>query len=345
MRGPELTTAALTGDAAKALQAIPSRPGVGQILAAGGKSLVIGRPANLRRWMASHLGAGPVKKGARPQVDLRPVAVAARYVITSSPLFQRLLFERLMSLYVPRSARRDLKRPSWIHLDPADRFPRLSLRAAAAGNRPHLFGPFRDRGASGRALEALHRRLPLRPCDYTFEPDPALPLGLGCLFAQVRSCAAPCLARVTEEAYRELALEAARLLGHPWERPVELLDVLPPWVAAEEGRRALLVEAGDQGLELIPVVDGAVVEESAVRADADHLAASLAGLPWSPPPEARDDQPWLLAWLHAPRRSGAYVALPPGEGPEAAAARVRTALLPDATASPPVEPNRMGSSA
>jgi hypothetical protein len=345
VRGPELTTAALTGDAAAALQAIPARSGVGQILAAGGKSLVIGRPANLRRWMASHLGAGPVKKGVRPPVDLRPVAVAARYAVTTSPLFQRLLFERLMALYVPRSARRDLKRPSWIHLDPAERFPRLSLRAAAAGSRQHLFGPFRDRGASGRALETLHRRLPMRPCDYTFEPDPELPLGLGCLFAQVRSCAAPCLARVTEEAYRELAREAGRLLGRPWERPAELLDVLPPWVAAEEGRRALLVEAGAHGLELVPVVDGAVVEENAGRADPDRLAAALSGLSWEPPAEVRDDQPWLLAWLHAPRRSGAYVALPPDEPAEAVAERVRAALLPGPTASLPVEPNRMGSSA
>ena len=90
---------------------------------------------------------------------------------------------------MPASARRDLKPPAFLHLDPAERFPRVTrARERASGA---LYGPFRDRRAAEKARDALQRLFPLRPCDYGFEPDPALPLGLACLYAQVRSCAAP----------------------------------------------------------------------------------------------------------------------------------------------------------
>jgi hypothetical protein len=106
---PGLTEVVLGGDLAEAMEALPAAAGVGQIRATGGRSLVIGRPANLRRWAASHLGqARPRKKGGRPPLDLRPVAASIAFVETTSPFHQRLLFERLMGRTVAPSARRDL---------------------------------------------------------------------------------------------------------------------------------------------------------------------------------------------------------------------------------------------
>src|SRR6185436_10016743 len=107
--------------------------------------------------------------------------------------------------------RRDLKPPAYLRLDPAERFPRATVENTAG--EPTRFGPFRDRRAAGKALAALHKAFPLRPCDYVFEPHPELPLGVGCLYAQVRSCAAPCLVRISEEEYRGLAAAAADVLG------------------------------------------------------------------------------------------------------------------------------------
>jgi hypothetical protein len=103
------------------------------------------------------------------------------------------------------------------------------VRPAEAGLLA-AYGPFRDRGAAEKARAGLHKLIPLRPCDYTFEPDPTLPLGLGCLYAQVRSCAAPCLSRVTEEAYRGLARDAAALLADPAARAAP-----PAWLPATVG--------------------------------------------------------------------------------------------------------------
>jgi len=306
-----------------ALPAVASGAGVAQILGPEGRVLVTGRAARLRRWAASHLGAGrPPRKGARPATDLSPVATAVRFALTTSAFHQRLVFERLMAEQVPLSARRDLRAPGYLHLDPTERFPRLAVRAAASG-RAWLFGPFKDRAAAGRARDALHKRFPLRPCDYAFEPDPALPLGLGCVYAQVRTCAAPCLCRVSEEDYRGLARSVASFLG---ERSADAEPSLPPWVAAAELSRGLVVEKSRAGFELYPVWNGAVLEEHAVGlAAAEQAEAALAGLAWVDPSPPRDDTPWLSAWLHAPRRTGHHLVV---RDLESLAARLRALLDP-----------------
>jgi excinuclease ABC subunit C len=285
-----------------ALAALPAGPGVAQFLAAGERNLLVGRAANLRRWAASHLGAGPPPKpGRRPPLDLRPVASAVRFARSDGEFQQRLLFERLMGRYVPLSSRRDLKPPAWLHLDLQERFPRIATRSgrAARAGGP-LFGAFRDARAAGRARDALHGRLPLRPCEYTFEPRPDLPLGLGCVYAQTRSCAAPCLSRVSEDEYRAVAAGAAGLLRGPRGEDA----ALPPWVSAREAR-ALVVEPAARGLGLYPVQAGRVLEEAAVLCAPDGLDEAVQALTW-PSSDSEPDWPWLLSWLHAPKRKGRY---------------------------------------
>jgi hypothetical protein len=312
-----LTQVALDGGLAEALLGLPAAAGVGQILGPGGKSLIIGRPANLRRWAASHLGSGkPRKKGARPPVDLRPVASAVAFTVSTSPFHQRLLFERLMAWYVAPSARRDLKPAAYLHVDLADRFPRLAVRSGLQDAPVStLYGPFRDRAAADRARQALDKLHRTRPCDFAFEPDPALPLGLGCLYAQVGTCAAPCLARVSEAEYRSLARKAAALLASSDGRPPEIEALLRPWVAPAPAL-ALIAERGSNGLELYPVRAAAVGEEgSVVQAPGEPLVAALGRVDWTGAADSHDDSPWLSSWLHAPRRRGVYAVI---DGPPVA---------------------------
>ena len=325
------TDVELRGDRAAAVSRLPARAGVGQILGPEGKNLVIGRPANLKRWASTHLGLGrPVPKGKRPPTDLSPIATAIAFAEATSAFHQRLLFERLMDLYVPRSKRRDLKPPAFLHLDPGERFPRLGLRGPHE-DRAHCFGPFRDKKAAERARDALHKLRPLRPCDYVFEPDPKLPLGLGCLYAQVRSCAAPCLSRVSEQAYGALALEVEGVLAGTAPRPEELGQVLPDFVAAG-GSQGLVVASNQDEVELYPVVAGCVLEEGATRvgkaltSETGPLEAALDGLHFEGASPLSDDLPWLLQWILGPRRGGGYLVRREAESASALAARVRQVL-------------------
>jgi hypothetical protein len=312
----------LDGDIVQRLLAIPAGAGVGQILGDEGRSLVIGRPASLRRWAASHLGAGrPPRPGKRPPTDLRPVARAVSFTPTTSAFHQRLVFERLMARHVPRSARRDLKPPAYLHLDPSERFPRVTVRgvAPAGSTLPGLFGPFRNRRAATRAVAVLHKRFPLRPCDYEFQPAADLALGLGCVYAQVHTCAAPCLTRVTEDAYRGLAAEAAHFLAGPQGRPEEARSWIPEWVSAADSR-AVVIEESREGFEIYPVVAGTVLDDQIRTAQGKDIEGALEGMRWTGADETGHDRDWLAGWLYTPKRTGRYVVLD-GDGNDSALVR------------------------
>jgi len=321
---PALARVAL-GEAVTALAAVPARPGVGQILGPDDRNLLVAMASNLRRWAASRLGLGPKRPapgglGRRPKTNLAGIATAIAWVETDGPFRQRLAYERLMAPLVPLSARRDLKPPAFLHLDPAERFPRVTVRAAGAGP---LYGPFRDRRAAEKAKDALQRLIPLRPCDYSFEPDPALPLGLGCLYAQVRSCAAPCLERVSEVEYRALAARAAGWLAHPSRRAVAP-GAVPSTVSAATGR-AVIVDGGQRSVGLIPVRGGSVLDVAAIEVSPEELEPAVDRLTWSEAGTG-DDWPWLTAWLRGPKARASFVVVPEASSSSELRAAVRAAL-------------------
>ncbi len=324
MSRPELSFVPLAGDAGGVLPTIPPGPGVGQIVSAEGRSLVVGVASSLRRWAASQLGLGRKPAvGRRPRLDLSGLAARVGWVEADGPFRQRLVYERLMAPLVPLTARRDLKPPAFLHLDPKERFPRVTVRGGERG-RADLYGPFRERRAAEKARELLHHLFRLRPCDAEFTPDPELPLGMGCLHAQVRSCAAPCLARVSESEYHELARQAIAWLSDSGLRGGAGTAV-PATVSVAEPARALVLDAGRASIGLYPVRGGRVLDEAALTTTAESLEDALRRLAW-PEGTGPDDWPWLLAWLRAPRRRGAYLLVHENEDGPALLARVRAGL-------------------
>jgi hypothetical protein len=280
--------------------------------------------ANLRRWAASHLGLGkPPPPGRRPKTNLAGIATSLGWARTASPFAQRLLYERLAAPLIPLSERRDLKPPAFLHLSPDDRFPRVTVRSGAPG-RADLFGPFRNRNAAEKARDAVNRLFPLRPCDHVFEPDPALSLGVGCLYAQVRSCAAPCLARVSEAKYRALAVRAAHWLSDPTTR-TDAPEVVPSTVEALDGARAVVLGLGRREVELYPVLAGRVLEDAAVVTPPTELETAVSRLDWSGE-GGPDDWPWLAAWVGSARGRSSYVSVRAAGGGEGLVAAIRSVL-------------------
>ena len=292
-----LTTVPLPpGGVDAALALIPAAPGVGQILAEGGKNLVIGRPSNLRRWAAGHLGRArpakqvPGKIPPRPPTDLTPIAAAVGYVTTASPFGQRLAYERLMARYVPLSKRRDLKAPAYLRIAPENGFPHLVVESTPDA---HVYGPCRDRRAAARARDALYKHFRIRDCDFDFKPAPELP--------------------------ESLAVDVARALeGSP-----EVADV-PPWIR-RPGGRSLIVERVKTGLELYPVAGGEVIDDAAVAVAVEGLEPAIDALAWTRATEPRDDTPWLNAWRHG-KRTGVEVPVSDGEPAAAIASRIRAVV-------------------
>jgi hypothetical protein len=300
---PPFRTASLVGDQEAALRTLPQKAGVCEFHGQGHTSLLVGRPANLQRWVASHLGRGrPPRARVRPPLDLSEVARAVTYCATRSPFEQRLVFERLLGRSVPRAARRDLKDPVYLRLDLSERFPRFLLRSGGAPG-DSVYGPFRSRAGAELALKEMHKRFPLRPCDYSFEPAQDLELGLGCLYAQTRTCSAPCLVRISEDAYRDVAAAAAAFLAEPRQMPE--LPWIPPWVRRTGGSLGLVVVPGAR-VALYPVREGMVLDEGSRVVERSGLEEALANLRWEPPAGPTDDAAWLSEWLHSRRRKELY---------------------------------------
>jgi hypothetical protein len=149
-------------------------------------------------------------------------------------------------------------------------------------------------------------------------------MGLGCLFAQVRSCAAPCLARLSEGDYRRLAAEAAAWLSGVAPRtdaPAEVPDV----VSAVEGSRALVIGVGRKEVEIYPVWEGRVQEENAASVTPGDLAAAIAELEWRAC-EGPADWPWLAAWISSSSGRGSWIPVRDPSDRAALTAAVRDAL-------------------
>ena len=321
---PGLTFLALEGDLDGCLSRVPAAPGVGQFLGASRRHLMLAPAPNLRRWAASHLGLGkPPPPGRRPKTNLAGIATTLAWARTGSPFAQRLLYERLAAPLIPLSERRDLKPPAFLHLSPDDRFPRVTVRSGTQG-RADLFGPFRNRHAAEKARDAVNRLFPLRPCDHAFEPDPALPLGVGCLYAQVRSCAAPCLARVAEADYRALAVRAADWLSDPAAR-ADTPEVVPATIEGMDAARAVVLGLGRQEVTLYPVLAGRVLEDAAVVTPPTELETAVARLHWSED-GGPDDWPWLAAWVGSARGRSSYVPVRAAGGGGGLAAVIRSVL-------------------
>jgi hypothetical protein len=235
--------------------------------------------------------------------------VSVSYCLSRSSFEQRLFYERLLGKSVPRSARRDLKDAFYLQLDANERFPRLSIRHGSPSVGP-LYGPFRTRGMIDVALRELHKRFPLRPCDYVFEPRVDLPLGLGCLYAQTRTCSAPCLLRMGEVEYRALAAEAAAFLLEPGRRGE--LPWIAPFVSLSQGISGVVVIPEVEEVALYPVSEWSVLDERVEKTPPRGIREAVSRLSFERGPQTPDDSPWLTEWLYSRKREGAFLIRRPG---------------------------------
>jgi hypothetical protein len=305
----DLTTITLAHGVDPALALIPAAPGVGQILADGERNLVIGRPANLRKWTAGHLGRAraprtvPGKLPPRPPTDLTPIATAVAYAVTSSPFAQRLAYERLMARYVPLSKRRDLKRPAFLRLAPDGiGYPHLLVQSSREG--PDVFGPFRDTRAATRARDALYKHFQVRPCDFDFNPASGLPAGL--------------------------AADVARLLSGGG----GVVEV-PPWVGRGDSR-SLVADRSRAGTEIFVIAGGSVIDGAMRTATPETLEAAIEPIVSTMRDDGAtvrpDDTPWLNAWRHG-KHTGIEIPIAANDSASDIAARLRQEMEKAGTSS------------
>ncbi|MBL8704715.1 MAG: excinuclease ABC subunit UvrC [Rhodospirillales bacterium] len=190
------------------LKLLPGSPGVYRMLDANGEAVYVGKARNLKKRVANY--ATPAKLAYR-LTRMVAETEAMEFVTTHTEVEALLLESNLIKRLKPRYNIRLLDDKSFPYILVAGDhpFPRAVKHRGARTIPGDYYGPFASAQAVARTLVALQRAFLLRNCSDSVFAARTRP----CLQFQIKRCAAPCVARIDEQAYGALVDEARAFLG------------------------------------------------------------------------------------------------------------------------------------
>ncbi|MBP7712246.1 MAG: excinuclease ABC subunit UvrC [Gammaproteobacteria bacterium] len=169
------------------------------MLDASGVLLYVGKARNLRKRVSSYFRSAdslPVKTRA-----MMAQVASVEVTVTATEGEALLLESNLIKAHRPRYnvVLRDDKSYPYIHVSAGEPFPRLTLHRGARNGGGRYLGPYPSAGAVRETLGLLEKLFQLRQCEDTFFRNRSRP----CLQHQIQRCSAPCVGRITQQAYAE----------------------------------------------------------------------------------------------------------------------------------------------
>ena len=179
-----------------------AEPGVYVFRDRFGTVLYVGKAKSLRKRLASYFQPSR-KKTADPRIRslINSIATVEVTVVRSEP--EALMLEsRLIKTYAPRFnvLLRDDKRFLLLKVDRDAAFPRLTLARLRKDDGCTYVGPFPNAGALRDTLNELTRHFGLRTCTARIPDEQDFK---HCNDHVVRHCSAPCMQKISPEAYGE----------------------------------------------------------------------------------------------------------------------------------------------
>jgi len=201
---------------------LPDRPGVYIMRDRNGRIIYIGKAASLRNRVRSYFqrsalrSAHPKLRGLVAQIDdfdLLEVRTEAEAILTEG---------RLIKEYRPHYniAFKDDKRFLLLKVNLNDPFPRFETCRIEKKDESVYFGPYADARAPRAALEFIEKQFGLRVCR---PRTPGAEDHRHCHNDILRYCSAPCIGKISPDAYRQQAEEACAFLRG--ERPGLLKEI------------------------------------------------------------------------------------------------------------------------
>ena len=190
------------------VKGLPVRPGVYRMLDAKGDVLYVGKARALRNRVTNYTQVARLTKRLQRMVS----QTRSMQIVTTNTEAEALLLEaQLIKRYRPpyNVLLRDDKSFPFILLREDHPYPQIRKHRGARRHKGQYYGPFASAGSVTRTLNALQKLFLLRSCTDTFLATRKRP----CLLYQIRRCSAPCVGRVSAEAYAELVEDAKDFLG------------------------------------------------------------------------------------------------------------------------------------
>ncbi|MBV8496400.1 MAG: excinuclease ABC subunit UvrC [Gammaproteobacteria bacterium] len=189
------------------IAALPKRPGVYRMFGAGQELLYVGKARSLKDRVGSYFAA----RNVDPKVQALVQQIGAIEVTVTNSETEALLLEyNLIKAHKPRFniVLRDDKSFPYIHLYVEHEFPRLEFYRGPRSAPGRYFGPFPNAGAVRDTLNQLQKLFRIRNCRDSFFENRSRP----CLQHQIGRCSAPCVGRISREAYAEDIAAAVKVL-------------------------------------------------------------------------------------------------------------------------------------
>lgn len=216
--------------------AVPARAGVAVFESPDGRTTLIATTADLRELARKRLAITPPDAQPSKATDLRGVTSALHATTVGSAFEADLVYLDLVRRLMPDTHRAITERwQGWfIHVDPAERFPRWTKvcttalgsdtpaadLAALARSGGLLLGPVRDKHAAGKLMELLDDLFDLCRFHNLLVQAPS---ATACAYKEMGKCPAPCDSSESLESYRLRVAEAARCASDPgaWAAGIE----------------------------------------------------------------------------------------------------------------------------
>lgn len=182
-------------DAARFLKSAPTDPGVYLMYDREGRVIYVGKAKNLKNRLHSYFKGGQLP----PKTAALVANIAAiETTITATENEALLLESNLIKKHRPRYNVRLVDDKSYPYIYVSDHpYPQFSFYRGRRKRRGTLLGPYPSSGAVREILALLKRVFKVRQCDDTFFSHRTRP----CLQYQIDRCSAPCVNKITKEAY------------------------------------------------------------------------------------------------------------------------------------------------
>lgn len=182
-------------DSSAFLKTVPGSPGVYRMYGDKSQVIYVGKAKDLKKRLASYF---------RSNVDsIKTRALVANiafveFTVTNSETEALILENNLIKQYMPKYnvLLRDDKSFPYILLTD-HKHPRITAHRGPKKIAGQYFGPYPSAGAVWESLKLLQKVIPVRQCEDGFYRARTRP----CLQYQLKLCSAPCVGKISDEAY------------------------------------------------------------------------------------------------------------------------------------------------